>query len=129
MKLILNYLKKVHKTNDIDKEKVYFWNLGKQLQNYNSSNLEQLSCYLQLTFGNIVLVAKRNLVLIQNFYLEYSSEPNLIKENPNVTWYQHKLILESKYKKEIKLKLIQECNFYRWSTKELKQKIKIFNEK
>lgn len=122
MKEVLQFLKDHEKhLNNLEQEKYYFWKLGQLIVEHNL-NISQLSWYLQQYYGNLVLVSKRNLHYMVLFSETYSANPTLLF--PNITWYQHILIMQTKTTIEQKQQLLQACNREKWTTSQLKQKIR-----
>lgn len=122
MKEVLQFLKQSGgDLNNFEQEKWYFWRLGKLIIQ-QQLDLTQLSWFLQNDYGNLILVSKRNLHFMVLLATIYPTDP--IPNYPDISWYQHILILKSKTTLQEKKQLLEVCKQENWTTDQLKQQIR-----
>ena len=77
-----------------------YWEIGEEITNQQSekgwgkSIVEILSKELQKEFPNVQGFSARNLWRMRNFYLEYSSAPNLPPLVAEISWSKNIVIME-----------------------------------
>lgn len=123
MENILIFLKQHSRDmDDLEKEKFYFWNLGKLLTELNFYPLRRISIFLIFYYGNKVLISTRNLNNILLFYQTFSEKDPLI-EYPNISWYQYIVLIHTKMTQAERFLLLEGCQNEKWTTLQLKREI------